>query len=201
MLRTKEISAPQKIMDWIHLLGALVWAGGIFVLSFVILPRVSDLNTHAFRPLSRQVARFSGIAGIAVAAVVLTAFYNALVYVGSTEALLRTSYGLTISIKITVLFLHLLLAAYNRYVSVPNLGRLAGLADTTRIGFFSRPARRFYSRLSLDKTGVDILIFFKRAVRLESILLIGLLLRHEIPARHAMHGDHKGAPLHEHMRH
>jgi putative copper export protein len=195
-----------EIMDWIHLLGALVWAGGIFVLSFVILPRCPALNGQAIQALARQVARFSGIAGIAVASVALTAFYNALIYVGSVGALLRTSYGLTISTKIALLFLLLLLAAYNRYVSVPNLGQLAGLADTTKIGFLSLPVRRFYSRLSLNKTGVDILLFFKRAVRLEAILLIGLLLcaallRHEIPARHAMHGDHNGAPMHEHMHH
>ncbi len=195
-----------EIMDWIHLLGALVWAGGIFVLSFVILPRGSDLDSHAFHTFARQVARFSGIAGIAVFSVILTALYNALVYVGSVAALVRTSYGLTISVKIALLLLLLLLAAYNRYISVPNLGQIAGL-DSANIGFLARFVKQFYSSLSLNKTGVDVLIFFKRAVRLEAFLLLGLLfcaslLRHETPARHAMmHGDRTGAPLHEHMHH
>jgi hypothetical protein len=49
-------------------------------------------------------------------------------------------------------------------------------------------------------------LFRGPAVRLEAFLLLGLLLcaallRHEIPARHGMHGDQTGAPLHEHMRH
>jgi putative copper export protein len=194
-----------EIMDWIHLQGALVWAGGIFVLSFVILPPGSDLNNQAFRTLVRRVARFSGIAGIAVFSVGLTALYNALVYVGSVQALVRTPYGLTIATKMALLFLLLLLAAYNRYVSVPSFGQLAGL-DAAKTGFLPRLVKQFYSSFSLNKTGVDILIFFKRAVRFEALLLLGLLLcaallRHEIPARHTMHGDQPGAPLHEHMRH
>jgi putative copper export protein len=194
-----------EIMDWIHLQGALVWAGGIFVLSFVILPRGSDLSIQVFHTLVRRTTRFSGIVGIAVFSVVLTALYNALVYVGSVRALVHTSYGLTIATKTALLFLLLLLAAYNRYVSVPSLGQLAGL-DAAKTGFLSRPVKQFFSSFLLNKTGVDILIFFKRAVRLEAFLLLGLLLcaallRHEIPARHAMHGGHTGEPLHEHMRH
>jgi putative copper export protein len=194
-----------EIMDWLHLQGALVWAGGIFVLSFVILPHGSDMSNQAFHTLARRVARFSGIAGIAVFSVVLTALYNALVYVGSVQALVRTSYGLTIATKTALLFLLLLLAAYNRYVSVPNLGQLAGL-DAAKTGFLPRLVKQFYSSFSLNKTGVNILIFFKRAVRFEAFLMLGLLLcaallRHEIPARHAMHGDQTGTPLHEHMRH
>jgi putative copper resistance protein D len=194
-----------EIMDWIHLQGALVWAGGIFVLSFVILPRESDVSSQAFRTLVRRTARFSGIAGIAVFSVVLTVPYNALVYVGSVQALVRTSYGLTIATKTALLFLLLLLAAYNRYVSVPNLGQIAGL-NAAKASFLSRLVKQFFSSFSLNRTGVDILIFFKRAVRFEAFLLLGLLLcaallRHEIPARHAIHGGHTGAPLHEHMRH
>jgi len=194
-----------EIMDWIHLLGALVWAGGIFVLSFVIFPRVSSLDGKDFHTLARRAARFSAIAGIAVLAVVLTALYNALVYVGSVNALVHTSYGLTISAKMAMLFLLLLLAAYNRYISVPALVQSAGLNPVT-IGFISRFVKKISSRFSLNKTGVDAFIFFKRAVRFEVFLMLALLLcaallRHEIPARHAMHGDHPGAPLHEHMRH
>jgi len=194
-----------EIMDWIHLVGALVWAGGIFVLSFVILPRGSDLDSQAFHTLARRTVRFSGIAGIAVFAVVLTAIYNALVYAGSFRALVFTAYGLTILTKIFLLFLLLVLAAYNRYISVPALGQFAGL-DIAKIGFTSRLVKKIFSRISLDKTGVDFLVFFKRAVRIEVFLLLCLLfcaalLRHEIPARHAMHGGHPAGPLHEHMRH
>jgi len=194
-----------EIMDWIHLLGALVWAGGVFVLSFVVLPRGSEPESQAFQILARRITRFSGIMGIAVFAVVLTALYNALVYVGSVTALVRTSYGLTILAKIALLLLLLMLAAYNRYVSVLALGQLAGL-DTAETGFISRLVKKISSILSLNKTGVEVLIFFKRAVRFEVILLLCLLfcaalLRHEIPARHAMHGGTTGGPLHEHMRH
>jgi hypothetical protein len=142
--------------------------------------------------------------GIAVFAVVLTAFYNALVYVGSVEPLVRTSYGLTVSAKLVLLFLLLLLAAYNRYVSVPTLGKLVGI-DSVKSNFLSHLVTKIYSIFSSNKTEVNAFIFLKRAVRLEALLLgllfCAALLRHEIPARHAMHGDHTGGPLHEHMRH
>ena len=124
---------------------------------------------------------------------------------GSVKALVRTSYGLTIAAKMALLSLLLLLAAYNRYINVPALLQSAGL-DPVKIGFISRFVKKISSPFSLNRTGVDLLIFFKRVVRFEAFLMLGLLLcaallRHEIPARHALHGDHAGAPLHEHMRH
>ncbi len=178
----------------------------IFVLSSVILPRGSDLDSHAFHTFARQLAWFSGIAGIAVFSVISTALYNALVYVGSVGALVHTSYGLTISAKITMLLLLLLLAAYNRYISVPSIGQIAGL-NSLNIGSLSQFVKQFTSTFSLNKTGVDGLIFFKRAVRLEALLLLVLLfcaalLRRETPPVHVMiHGDQTGTPLHEHMHH
>jgi putative copper export protein len=194
-----------EIVDWIHLLGALVWAGGIFVLSFEILPRSSALDIRAFNTLARRAARFSRIVGIAVCSLALTSLYNAWVYVGSIKALVRTSYGLTVSTKIVLLSILLFLAAYNRYISVPILGKFAGLA-TAKTGFLSRFVKKVYSGFSLHKTEDDVLLSFKRVVRVEVFLLLGLLfcatlLRHEIPARHALHGGQAGGPLHEHMRH
>jgi len=153
--------------------------------------------------LPRQVARFSWITGIAIFIVEMTALYNVLAYVGSVAALVHTSYGHAISTKIALLFLLLLFAAYNRYVSVPDFGRLAGL-EAAEIGFRSRLLKKFFSSFSLNKTEVDVFDFFKRAVRFEAFLMLGLLfcaalLRHEIPARHAIHGDRTGVPMQEHM--
>ncbi len=194
-----------EMIDWIHLLGALVWAGGIFVLSTIILPRGSTLNSEAVRVIADHALRFSRLAGFAVSCVVLTALYNAVIYVGSVKALVNTSYGLTIAAKAALLFMLLLLAAYNRYVSVPNLAQQAGL-EGVKTSFIARMMRQLLSRNSLQETGGNVLIHFKRAVRFEAILLLGLLLcasclRHEIPARHALYGDHIGEPIHEHMRH
>jgi putative copper export protein len=125
-----------EIMDWIHLFGALMWVGGIFVLSFLVLPEVSELSKQAFHALAGQVVSFSRVAGIAVLFVVLTALYNVVIYVGSIKALMSTSYGLTILTKIALLVLLLLLAAYNRYISVPNLGKRGGL-NAAKVSFIS----------------------------------------------------------------
>lgn len=194
-----------EIIDWIHLLGALGWAGGIFVLSFVLLPRATGVNGEALNILAGRVMRFSRLAGIFVFFIVVTALYNAVVYVGSLEALLRTSYGRTIAVKTALLFLLLVLAAYNRYVSVPNLGQAAEL-NTAKMNILARRINQGYSTLSLNRAGTATFIYFKHAVRIEAFLLLSLLfcaalLRHEIPARHAIHGDHNGGPAHKHMQH
>lgn len=36
----KGDSSAREIMDWLHLLGAMVWGGGLFVLSLFILPQI-----------------------------------------------------------------------------------------------------------------------------------------------------------------
>ena len=153
----------------------------------------------------RQIACFSGIAGITVFIFVVTALYNVVAYVGSVVALVHTSYGHTISIKIALLLVHLFFAAYNRYVSVPDLGRLAGLEEA-EIRYVSRLVKKVFSSFSMKKTEIDVVAIFKRAVRFEAFLMLGFLfcaalLRHEIPARHAIHADHTGAPAQEHMHH
>jgi putative copper resistance protein D len=193
-----------EIMNWIHILGALIWAGGIFVLFFVVLPRRMDLKDRGvFNAFSLNVANFSRIAGFAVSAVVITALYNGVVYAGSFGALVKTAYGVTLSTKIGLLISLLLLAGYNRYIIVPALGQFIG-AKSASSSFFSHIVAKVYTTLSPRKTEADVLKYFKRALRLEMLLMLGLLycaalLRHEIPARHAMHHDHQGMPSHEHM--
>jgi putative copper export protein len=195
-----------EIMDWIHLLGALVWAGGIFVFTVSFVPKGPDLDVQLINTFSRRVVWFSGIASIAFIGVALTALYNVVMYVGSVNALVKTPYGLTVAGKAALLFMLLLPAAYNRYLCVPNLVQSSGLTYTAESNSLSRLASRFFSILSMRPEAGAPIKYFRRAIRFEAILLLGLLLgaaflRHEIPARHAIHGDNGAGSLHEHMHH
>ncbi len=199
-----------EIMDWLHLLAALVWGGGLFILSLAVLPNMVKAGEHAAPVLADVSRRFSRIAGIAVLVIALTAVYNARVYVGSVEALLESPYGRTVIAKI-VLFLMLLgLAVYNRYISVPCLQEWAGLAPGNT-GIVSRLVKPFLTFFARDPKGRMAALRFARIVRIEAFLMTAVLLyvgllKHEIPARHYSHfehlqaaGGHMGAEHGAHM--
>jgi putative copper resistance protein D len=201
-----------EIMDWLHLLGALVWGGGLLALAVVILPHMVKQDDHAAKSIADAAAKFSRIAGIAVGIVALTALYQAWVNSGSIEALLKSSYGRTVIAKTFLFFLLLGLGAFNRYVSVPRLQEWAGITATSQT-IISRLVVPVLLSLSRDLKGRPLAERFMRNVRVEALLVVGIffcaaLLRHEIPARHFSHLEHMhgmgqvASPEHgEHMSH
>ena len=181
-----------ELMDLLHLAGSTVWAGGLFVLSLIVLPEMTRAGDQAAQPLAVAAARFSRIAGIAVAAIVVTSLYNAWVYVGSFGALFDTLYGKAITAKIILFILLLVLAAYNRYCNVPEL-------QTTRQAVKKSVVHRIVVTLVppvFRKSGREVTATrFLLSVRIEAILVLLLLLcvavlRHEVPTRHHAHLDH-----------
>jgi len=184
----------REMMDWFHLLGALVWGGGLFVLSTLILPDMIKQGYESREALAGVVRRFSKIAGIAVAIILLTAIYHAWVYVGSFEALLISPYGKTVAAKSILLLFLLLLAAFNRYISVPILQEQAGYMST-RQSVIRRLVIFVLSLFTGNLKRRSISIFFLHIVRSEAVIMILLLfcaalLRHEVPARHFAHMEH-----------
>lgn len=195
-----------EIMDWLHLLVALVWGGGLFVLSLVILPKIVKGDDLAAQLVAGVAGRFSRIAGFAVGITALTAGYNAVVDVGSVNALLMTNYGRIIIVKTYLFFFLLSLGAFNRYFCVPSLREWAG-SPVIRQGFVGRIAARIFSLILHGLKGHHVALRFKRIVRVEALLITGVLLcaamlRHEIPARHFFHLQHAQSPGgHEHIHH
>lgn len=188
-----------EVMDWLHLVAVSVWGGGLFVLSIVVLPGLILPDDRQKALIADVASRFSGMAGIAVGIVTITAVYNYVVYVGSIHALLRSSYGLTIITKIILTFILVNLGAFNRYVSVPLLQEWSGASAEGR-GTITRTVFRFYPRLQLDRSGRRIALRFMRLVRTEAalivcVLLCAALLRHGIPASHFSHMQHSGQEM------
>lgn len=199
-----------ELADLLHLAGSLVWAGGLFVLSLVVLPDMVTAGNLAARPLAAAAAaRFSRIAGIVVGSIVITSLYNAWIYVGSLEALFGSPYGKTIIAKIVLFILLLVLAVFNRYISVPYLHEWAGQAIVSQSAF----RRVIVSLVTLavrTPKGDLIASRFLRTMKIEAFLMLGLLLcvamlRHEVPARHHAHLEHTQAAgnhgTHEHEGH
>jgi putative copper resistance protein D len=190
-----DFSLPE-IMDWLHLLAASAWGGGLMVLSLSVLPDLIGRRELTPALISRVASRFSSMAGFAVCIVAITAVYNAWKYVGSINALLGAPYGWTVVAKIVLFLVLINLGGFNRYVSVPLLQEWAG-ASTEGRGIFTRIALQFFPGFQLGGNGGRIALRFRRGVKVEAILIISVLLcaallRHEIPARHASHLGHTG---------
>jgi putative copper resistance protein D len=165
-----DFSVPE-LMDWLHVVAAMVWGGSLVVLSIEILPRMCNQSDRAARSIATIAKRLSRIAGLAVAFVAVTALYQEWAYGGSVQGLPGSAYGRIIIVKVVLFFLLLLLGAWNRYVSVPRLQARAGL-----------------------ETGPPVAARFRRTVAFEAILfaavlLCAALLRQEMPARHAASRD------------
>jgi putative copper resistance protein D len=189
-----DFSVPE-IMDFLHIVAAGVWGGGLFALSLVVLPKLTRATNHAAASLADVARKFSRLAGYAVGIIAITAIYNAWSYVGSFGPSWKSPYGWTVLAKIVIFFLLVLLGAFNRYVSVPLLIESGGASFAER-GSIDRVANIFLSRFLRDRKGMAISLLFKQIVRIEALLMAGALLcaamlRHDVPARHYSHVGHE----------
>lgn len=180
-----------EIMDWLHIVAACVWGGGLFVLSVVILPDIIRPDNIPAPLLASIAGRFSRMAGAAVGILALSALYSAWLHVGSLKGLWLTPYGEIVIVKIVLFFFLINLGAFNRYVSVPLLQQLGGV-DPGKRGMIGSLAARVMSRLerSHDERGAS--LRFMRSVKAEAILVVivlfcAALLVQQVPARHALH--------------
>lgn len=104
------------LADFSHVLAASIWIGGLAGL-LLVLPRVD--HRHA----GRLVARFSPLAVVCVAIVLLTGTYGGLLHVRRLADLWRTQYGAALSVKVLCLAALVLFGAFNKYVLGPGLVR------------------------------------------------------------------------------
>ena len=124
-----EIGGISLLNDFIHMLAAAVWVGGLFSLALDIPAAMCLLDEGDRRKvLSALIPRFSVVAGMSVAALALTGIYSAWTQVTIPEAL-STPYGNTFIIKIGLVGALLLIAAVNLIWVRP---RLAGDSRAAR---------------------------------------------------------------------
>ncbi len=111
--------------DVLHLLGASLWIGGLFVLAGVLLPTLRDLTPMGRRVvLARALPRFSVVALISWGVLGLTGLYSAWLQVGNLEALRTTDYGRTLILKGLLLLPLLALGAVNLLVITRRIRRV-----------------------------------------------------------------------------
>lgn len=157
------------LMDWLHLMSASVWGGGLIALSIIVLPKMIEPSEQHWELIAYIARRFSRLAVISLGAILVTATYNAWTQVGSFRGLWQTSYGQIIIAKILLLLMLMILGATNRYISIP-LFQNPVLQNPDRY----RIIRRFVHKIWVEA----ILIIF-------AIICTAFLL-HLVPARHSL---------------
>lgn len=106
------------LADWIHLLAAAALIGGwasFLLILFRTAPRERDGIARAILP------RLSTLLGASLLVLVGTGVYAVVLNLPSTQALLTTSYGRSLLLKLLLVSLLFLLGALNRYVLKPRV--------------------------------------------------------------------------------
>jgi copper transport protein len=112
--------------DWVHLIAGAIWVGGLIQLGLALPAALDVLKTLERRVLlARVIRRFSGLASLSVAVLVVTGTYAGLIHIPSWQALLDTVYGATLSGKLLLFIPLLMLGAINLLIVGPRFVRAA----------------------------------------------------------------------------
>jgi copper transport protein len=109
--------------DWVHVLAAAAWAGGLAFLLLALARARGDRWPLA----ARAVPRFSALAVVAVAWLLSAGVVNGVLEIRSWNGLWHTTYGQLLLVKVALVLPVLALGAFNNRVSVPRLR--AGIAS------------------------------------------------------------------------
>jgi copper transport protein len=105
-----------KGADWLHLVAASLWVGGLVALAVCVWPLAPELRRRAFLGFSRLAIGL-------VAALVLAGTYLSIVRLPALADLWETSYGRILVVKIAVVCVALLWGAVHHFVVRPRLER------------------------------------------------------------------------------
>jgi uncharacterized membrane protein len=102
---------------FLHVLGIVVWIGGLIYQVHVLLPAARRGAAVAF---AEAAVRARPVTWVAVALVVLTGFYN-VTQLGSLERVMQTGAGLALAAKFALVIVAVALSAQRDFAHVPLL--------------------------------------------------------------------------------
>jgi copper transport protein len=144
-------------IDYLHVLGASFWVGGVFLLVLVLTPLVMQLdNVTRNAVLRRILPRFSAVALAAWAVMGLSGLYAAWLHVGNLTGLTTTAYGKALLLKQLVLLPLLVLGAFNLLIVTRKLRQAKPEQPSQEPGRWAR--------------------HFRAAIIAEAILMVVLML-------------------------
>ena len=103
-----------EFADWLHLVAAVLWVGGLVALATCVWPLAPELRRRAFLGFSR-------LATGLVAVLVLAGTYLSIERLRSIDELWTTGYGQTLLVKIGIVCVALMWGAFHHFVVRPRL--------------------------------------------------------------------------------
>ena len=110
--------------DLLHLVANAAWVGGLFYIAVVLLPALGTLppRQHA-RVVALGLPEFSALAIVSAFLLAATGSLNTVIHLTSIDQFLTTAYGRTLTIKIGLFLLMVLISAYHAFVLRPRLSQ------------------------------------------------------------------------------
>ncbi|GCE25708.1 copper resistance protein [Dictyobacter alpinus] len=113
--------------DWLHLLAAALWIGGMLYLALIYLPILRHTPwAGRARILLSTLAHYSPLAIAGVIIMAVTGPFNAVVHMESFEQLLTTAYGRALTVKTLLVVLLLVASAIHLLLYRPRLKKVTG---------------------------------------------------------------------------
>ncbi|MFC3107805.1 copper resistance D family protein [Undibacterium arcticum] len=106
-------------LEWLHLLLIGLWAGGVMVSGWMVLPWPEISQKVEWRATTGFLNALSRSATIALVGIAATGAYNAYRGLGSLDNLSGNAYGRALTIKLWLVALAVGLGAFNRFIGFP----------------------------------------------------------------------------------
>jgi copper transport protein len=118
-------------LTFVHVVAMACWAGGLMTLLGAVPAATRRLEpTDRSRLLANVLTRFSTLALIAVATILITGITQSIAEIGSFEALFGSAFGRAVLIKFALLVILIGLGTYQRRRIVPGMESLAAAGET-----------------------------------------------------------------------
>ena len=146
--------------DWLHLVAAGFWVGGLFHLVLNMTRATSGLDgRQRLHVLHSVIPVFTRVAIVSTLLIAITGVYNSWMHVDSFSALWNTPYGKTLSLKVLLFIPMITLGGLNTFVIHPRAKHFVANDDRSESS----------DHLKLDRT-------FRRSVAIEAALGVAVLL-------------------------
>lgn len=120
----RSIVAAALVVDWLHLLAATLWVGGMLCIALLFLPTLRHLTLpERAQALVTVLPYYSPYAGGAVLILSLTGPFSAAVHLTSWSQLITTAYGRVLVIKVLLVGLLILTSAFHVLFLRPRMKR------------------------------------------------------------------------------
>lgn len=121
---SSDLLVYSVLVDWLHLLAAALWIGGMMYIAAIYLPILKEsVPIERVRSLLTTLSQFSPLAIVAVIIMSISGPFNATVHMSSWDQLFNTVYGRVLIVKVLLVSALLLTSAFHVVILRPRLAR------------------------------------------------------------------------------